>query len=143
MLTAHIQVVLAPSSGTKLRSLEHKYVHSAAGLKSLLSLSQKNFSSSSKKSKSPKNKVAKEINSKKRNSSSALSLVSSYIALYIHIFTNYVCFIHDDRRDGESCHRRKIGRFQEKRRRGAEQERAIGTRALICFYFFTRIFGTL
>jgi hypothetical protein len=30
---------------------------------------------------------------------------------------------------------------KRKRRRGAEQERAIGTRALI--YFFTRIFGTL
>ena len=67
-LTAHIQVVLAPSSsGTKLKSLEHKYVHSGAGHKSLLSLSQKNFWSSSKKSKSPKNKaedgpLEKEIN---------------------------------------------------------------------------------
>ena len=99
---------------------------------------QKNLCFWSKESKSPKQGgggPVKRDKLQRREIHHRLSLVSSYIALYIHIFTNYVCFIHDDRRAGESCHRRKIGRFQEKRQRGAEKERAIGTRALICLYF--------
>ena len=52
----------------------------------------------------------------------------------LNVVTNHVCLIHDHRRRGESFHRRKIGRVQEKRDRVAEQERAIGTRAIGVFF---------
>jgi hypothetical protein len=53
-LTAHIQVVLAPSSsGTKLKSLE-RILNSVVGRKTTLSESEKFLS---KESKSPKNKA--------------------------------------------------------------------------------------
>ena len=97
-----------------------------------------------KKSKSPKNKaedLSKEINSKgAEKAHPSLSLFPHISHSYIHIFTNYVCFIHDDRR-AASCHRRKIGRVQRNVDRGAEQERAIGTRALIVSIFLLSHFS--
>ena len=69
-----------------------------------------------------------------KNPSRLLRRVTSF-RTHLNVVTNHVCCIHDYRRRGESFYRRKIGRVQEKRDRVAEQERAIGTRAIWSFFF--------
>ena len=69
-----------------------------------------------------------------KKSIASLRRVTSF-RTHLNVVTNHVCCIHDYRRRGESFYRRKIGRVQEKRDRVAEQERAIGTRAIWSFFF--------